>query len=149
SHLTNAMTPRGSVETLGIIYTGENTAFSSHVNQRDFDLDHGAILLRRAAMRPASFLPAPWYKPSSFKIPVNDCQRLHKLFMHVFTQQHEDVKKFANWLCSFCFSCADQFAYSLVNGLMHGGLTFSNYALSGQWLDLTLTTYVDNHRNYA
>jgi hypothetical protein len=148
SHLLNAVLPHGAETILGIIYTGGDTACSMHPTQSIFSKDHGALLLRRPNLRPASFLAAPMYIPSSFHIPINEEKRLFDLFSEQL-KKSGSINNLINWFVEFVFCCADQLSYAYVNSIMHGGLSSSNYSMSGKWIDLTLSTFIENRKNYS
>lgn len=149
SRVLGAILPYGAEPVFGILYTGEMTAISRHKTQTSFTDDYGAILLREIFMRPASFLPAPMYKASGvFNVPVNCQERLSIIFNYCL-EMNSGIDGVIRWFVDFISDCADQFAFSYINGLMHGSLSLSNYSMSAKWADLTLTTFVDNRKNYA
>jgi hypothetical protein len=148
SRLLDSLLPKGAVQGLGLIFTGADTSKSNHPNQKYPAPDFGAIFIRSASLRPASFLPAGMYQGGIVNIPVNDPVRLHEQFKELLVEQGSP-SGLIEWFAQFAVDCADQFSYAFVNGIMHGSLSESNFSLCSKWLDLTLSTFVDNRINYV
>lgn len=144
STILNNVLPLGCVSCLGIVLTGDNTAYQPG---ELVATTKGALLMREVATRPAHFLPAPHFEPEDKDQIFNDIYRLrktNKLLAKKFTSHNDLILFFGKFLQN----CANQFAFAKVFRIFHGCITASNIAIDGRWLDLTTSSFIESNKNY-
>ena len=144
STILNNVLPLGCVSCMGIVLTGDNTAYPPY---EGVETTKGALLVREVAARPAHFLPAPHFTPQDKDKIYNDIYRLrkvNKLLAKTFNTQNDLILFFGKFLQN----CANQFAFAKVFRIYHGTITPSNIAIDGRWLDLTTSSFIESNKNY-
>jgi hypothetical protein len=139
--------PNGAVNIPAIIYTGNNTAFSRYGKDEEYSSDHGCIILREPALRPAHFMPCENYTGSLTELSSQFKSKRIEVLYDNLKNICGDNKGFVKFICEFILISASQFSHAKIFGLMHGTLSFSNQSLDGRWLDLTCTTFIDGYTN--
>jgi len=146
--ILNEILPLGAVNCVGIICTGDDTAYPSHHKSKT-GLGRGALLVREVAARPGHFFPITDFKiKQQYKHRLNSEQHRIRQVNKTLAQQFSSPNDFILYLGSFLQNSANQFAFAKAFRLCHGAITPSNIAFDGRWLDLTTASFLDGGKNY-
>ncbi len=151
SRVLNTILPLGAVKAIGVIFTGENTAYPpARAHYQDPQIGRGALLIREAALRPGHYLPSPFFKAqkkyeSSIKSDLYRTREANKNLLKQFKSDNNYIL----YLGRFLQNAAQQFAFSRLFRIYHGTLTASNIAFDGRWLDLTNVSFIESNQNYS
>ncbi len=151
SGVLDEILPLGTVKAVGVIFTGENTAYPpAREGYPDPKIGRGALLIREAALRPGHYLPSPFFKAQeeySTHI-ISDLSRTRTVNKNLLKQFKSDNRYILS-LGTFLQNSAQQFAFSRLFRIYHGTLTASNIAFDGRWLDLTNVSFIESNQNYS
>lgn len=151
SNVLEKAMPIGSVKCLGIILTGQDTAFHTECfEQSNIKTCTGTLLVRQGCLRPAHFMRARDYEihtkyRSNLISDVARTRAVNKVLCEAF----EDESKFTVFLSEFLSKNANQFAFAKAARIAHGATSPSNIAMDGKWLDLTTCSFLDSTKNYC
>lgn len=132
--------PCGAIKHVGVISTGEESAF-----YYDLTPTQGALLVRRSALRPAHLLRNAWYKNRDL---LSDNART-KFSCQNFYNILGGEKTLQSTLHNFVLNCANQSALSFLIRFFHGSISPSNISIDGRWLDLANTGFTPSGKNYG
>lgn len=153
SEICNDVLPYGSVRTLGII---EKPSWSPVSNNGQLTIAPGALLVREQAIRPAHFMRADHFDPSSDDLYFSDAARTGAAlaaFISIggrsYKLQGTDTSTQSTGLLS-CLAqrFAAQIAAARARRIPHGSLNCSNIALDGRYIDFGTMTTLPNHRPF-
>ncbi len=142
--------PYGGARAYAIVSTNTEVPYPSHQGRRDA---RRALLYRQPKLRPAHFLRSIFFSPAPAMrgLPTDSVRTMFAVekFWHAMQTMgimredcHED-----NAIDEILRRSAQQIATARAKKLMHGGLSPSNIALDGAWLDYdTITTVSDYGR---
>lgn len=138
--------PVGVVDIEGLILTGLESGFDPIKNRPSW----GVLLVREAAIRPAHFLPSPFFKPKSsvirqLKTDTWRTRGVNRLTKNAFKSSNEYIE----FIGVFLRNCANQFAFSRCARIMHSALSPSNISIDGRWLDVSLMSFLSGNKNYT
>ena len=107
-------------------------------------------MVREACVRPAHFLPQPFFKPfNRYKsVLVNDTARVRAANKSLHSH-FENNNNFIMYLGKFLAASANQLAFSKIFRIAHGAYSPSNICYDGRWLDLTNLSMVPTGVNYS
>lgn len=145
SSILSKILPIGVAEVHGVILTGSEAAYVSGMER-----GWGGLLVREQSLRPANFLRASLFSPSSeaARHLLSDVGRVRGANRQLM-RSAGDVSRVIQLFCRFFANAADQFAFARLAGIMHGAVSPSNQCLDGRWIDLTNTSFVNPAENYA
>ncbi|WP_103654300.1 hypothetical protein [Agarilytica rhodophyticola] len=151
STVLSKILPIGTIECLGLIYTGKKTAYTPNFNGDEYIRGKGAIIVREKSLRPAHFMPPINYEvPSELKGCLEVSSKIYRLrvsnrfLSNIFLK----VDDFIIFFSKFLQNCANQFSFSRLFRIAHSALTSSNISFDGKWLDLTGSTFLPSGKNY-
>jgi len=141
--------PIGVAKIHGLIFTCEDGAYNEY-DENDpskEELGWGALLVRDACVRPGHFLPNQFFKEKEAKIRLSpDTIRTKRANQSFFTKA-EDMNGIVNYLKNFLTNCANQFSYTKVHRITHGGIYPSNIVFDGRWIDLSNVSFITGGEN--
>lgn len=138
--------PVGVAKSYGLISTG-TSRFKGDPYGHRLKL---AIMVREVCLRPAHFLPQPFFKPfARYKSTLmNDVARVRAV-NKALAKKFESNNAFIMYLGKYLAASANQLAFAKVFRIAHGAYSPSNVCFDGRWLDLTNMTMVPTGTNYA
>lgn len=151
--------PFGGVRALGILKTGTQVPVKFPRSGKSKVTDR-ALIVREAALRPAHFLRAVFFATTQFPSSTdtsrvrNAIQQLDSALAMLYGDRHDlteitsassRVRLIESGLLEFCRRAAQQIAAARARRIMHGSLTSSNFAFSGQWLDFGSISAVSDY----
>ena len=147
--VVNEALPAGTVNCIGIIETGDDTAYQPGlVLEDDLSTGRGALLVRETTLRPAHLCPSENFTPKDeYKsLLESDVYRLRLANRELARELNHDG--FVNFLAAFLKTSANQFAVGKVLRIYHGAVNTANIAADGRWLDLSTVCFVEANKNY-
>lgn len=156
SQIAQSALPYGAVATPGALLTG--TTFT--VQQPDGSLERRprVLLLREWALRPAHYMRNIYFKDPAQAGPGADAERsaaalatIHDAFEQLFPECAglDHVAALNTGLRAMAERFAAQVATSFAKRIYHGGLSPSNIALDGKFIDFGTMTTVPAYRRRA
>lgn len=143
TELLNQIMPLGAIANKGLIFIDQNAG-------RYDNSDCWAVLLiREIPMRPGHFLHAGSFRPKSSNhwIYRSEESRIKNIYRDI--DRKIGTTDFINYLGKFLSASANQFAFSKMARLLHGGLSESNMSMDGRWLDVPLVGFVPSGKNWS
>lgn len=138
--------PAGTANVYGLITTGTSRFKGDPYGYR-LPL---AIMVREVCIRPAHFLPQPFFKPfTRYKSVLKKDTVRVRAVNKVLASRFENNNAFIIYLGRYLAASANQLAFSKVFRIAHGAYSPSNVCFDGRWLDLTNMTMVPTGTNYA
>lgn len=148
----NRVLPYGAVEVDCIIATGDTC------NYRRADEAVTALrglAVRQACIRPAHFMRSTFFKPceQAERLLAPDRKRVIAAMEHLADclpghAEGGQRQRVVTGLAEFAARAARQLAVAHANRIMHGGLSPSNLALDGRWIDFGSTTSFADFRSH-
>lgn len=157
SGVLDRLLPHGVIPCRAIYYTGKEGSFEYdwRAGFPSASLDesivlkktHGAILIRDNCNRPAHYMRAGEFDPKDIyaEFISADLIRIRNIIKDL---DEDGAKNFISTIVNFLTKCADQFSFSWIAGLMHGGISPSNISVEGAWLDLATSTFIDRGKDF-
>ena len=147
--VVNEALPTGAVNCIGIIETGDDTAYQPGlVLEDDLSTGRGALLVRETTLRPAHLCPSENFTPKGeYKsLLESDVYRLRLANRELARELNHDG--FVNFLAAFLKTSATQFAVGKMLRIYHGAVNTANIVADGRWLDLSTVCFVEANKNY-
>lgn len=146
SQVYGQILPVGVAQAYGLVSIGKSRFKGDPYGHR-LDL---AIMAREICVRPAHFLPQPFFKPfARYKsILMDDVARVRSV-NKALAKKFENNNVFIMYLGKYLSASANQLAFAKVFRIAHGAYSPSNVCFDGRWLDLTNMSMVPAGTNYA
>lgn len=146
SHALSKVLPLGLLTPIGLLLTGEETAFDD--NRKPC---WGVILVREAAVRPAHFLRAGRYHvhPEHVSTLPGDVARTRRTIGDLQVRLAAAGETIEQFIEEFLERCATQFAAARAARVAHSTISPSNIAIDGRWLDVPMASFLPAGRNYS
>lgn len=146
----DSVLPRRTVRNLGLIATHSEGAyyyFKNPIPKKSW----GALLVREQCLRPAHFFRAPDFKvkPEFNNCLMRDSIRIKRVLKNLKYFLGNDDKKFIELIFDFLAASAEQFSFSKCFRITHGSPSSSNLDITGKWVDLTNSSFLDGGKNYG
>lgn len=148
SQVLSQLLPMGVVQSIGLLFVGNDSAYCEYSGTGTRKTTAGAILIRETCIRPAHFFPIPHYQPNEQDVDFNDSVRLKDIHK-IFANQFSGYDNFANYIGELLSRHASQFAFARIARIAHGAVSPSNIALDGRWLDLNTVNFLPVGFNHA
>lgn len=161
SECFNNILPVGCIRSLGLIKVGAPidllNDFESGLDDSLSEEDRqrlvaaqSALLVREIAIRPGHFLRNHYFRTDStfFDEHPSDIVRLR--FLHKqLASNYASTEDFLTDVSKFARACGQQFGFSRIFRIYHGGLSPSNIALDGRWLDVAGISFLPSGYNVS
>jgi len=148
AQVLSRLLPHGVVSIFALSATGQQKAYCEYSGDSDKHLTWGALLVRQQALRPAHFLRNASLSKEDSKYFISDYNRTKNMNLRM-KKKFSSIKEFHSFLSHSLEKHAQQFAFSYIARIIHGGISPSNLTFEGSWLDLNTAGFLDTGKNYS
>lgn len=145
SEIYGIILPVGVVHSIALLDIGDSGYEGSGSNEKS----KRGVLLREPCLRPAHYLRAtdyqtPWFYWAVVPPDVARLRAANKELSNILVDDRGLIK----FLLSFLEKTAIQMSFSWVNRICHSGLSASNIAFDGRWLDFSYISFLRNLEDF-